>query len=311
VLWLKVAIPVLMASVGVGAVVVTNDASSSATVSTSQVWIDSPLGEVAFAPGDVAVAAHATADASITSLDLFVDGDKVATDTKLERDEKLVYGQFTWPADVGEHVLVVKQVGGTSSKSAPLTVFVAEGAEPAPTPTTTTTTKPGTTTTTAPGETTTSSSSSSSTTSTTTPGEPATTAPPQGGTIPPRPTAVPTTRPPSVPTTTRPPARPLPIIDSVAFSGTPTVYTTGGCPYSVVVQARIRDADFAVAIVSGAGASFTMTRSGSSSWSGTITSGFAGSAVGARNVTVTAGNSRGDTSRAVGTLTIKPGCPKD
>jgi hypothetical protein len=310
VLWLKVAIPILMASVGVGAVAVTNDADPTTSVSTSHVWIDSPLGEVPFAPGDVAVVAHATADASITSLELFVDGDEVATDVDLDRDEKLVYGQFTWPADVGEHVLVVKQVGGTGGESAPLTVFVAEGAEPASEPTTTTTTEPGATTSTAPGETTT----STSTTSTTDP-EAEPTIPPPGGTTTaptPPPTVVPTTRPPTVTTTTRPPARPKPVIDAATFSGTPTVYAGGYCPsYSVGVQARIRDADFATVAIAGGGGIIEMVRTASSSWSATISSGFPPAAVGARTVTVTAGNDSGDTQRVVGTLTIRPGCPKD
>jgi hypothetical protein len=311
---MKLAIPLAMATVGVGAgtiaLVSADDASPAAA---SQVWIDAPTGIVPFAPGEVVVTAHATASDAITGLTLLVDGEEVATDDTLERADRLVYAELAWEAPVGTHELVVEQVGGTGDRSAVRTVVVTDGAAPAPTPdpteptdedepTTTTTTEPAATTTTAPGETT-----------TTGPEETTTTlAPPEGeGTIPP---TVPTTRPPTT-TTTRPTTtttRPAaPVVDSAAFVGTPTVYAGDYCPsYTVGVQVRARNATGARITVSGTSFSAAMSRS-SSTFSGTIPSGWPAGAVGTRTVSVVVTGPGGSATAAVGTLTIRPGCPKD
>lgn len=304
-LWLKVAIPALMVLVGGGAVAVAASGDDAPPTGPAQVWIDAPTGIAPFAPGAVTVVAHATADDAIAGLDLFVDDAKVATDSSLVRNDLLVFGEFSWDAKVGVHELVVKQAGGGKASDV-LVVQVVEGAPEAPAPTTTTTTRPGDTTTS-------STSTTSSTTSTTEPGETTTTRPgeaptttrPSGTvTIPPT-TAVPTTRPPA---TTIPPT-PKPVIDAANFVGTPTVYAAQ-CVYSVQVSARLRDASSATVVVSGTHVAISMSRS-SSTWSATINSGFYPNEVGARTVYVTATNAAGQVQRTVGTLTIKPGCPKD
>jgi hypothetical protein len=304
---MKLAIPLAMATVGVGAgaaaLVSAEDARPPAR---SQVWIDAPMGIVPFAPGEVVVTAHATASDAITGLTLLVDGEEVATDVTLERADRLVYAELDWEATVGSHELVVEQVGGTGDRSAARSVVVVEGAAPAPTPTTTTTTPPDeTTTTTVPDE--------ATTTSTTAPDETTTTlAPPEGeGTIPP---PVPTTRPPATTTTqpttttTRPAA---PIVDGAALAGMPTVYAGDSCPsYTVQVQVRARNANGARLVVAGTSFSAAMARSGSS-FTGTIPSGWPPAAVGNRSVSVTVSGPGGSVQAAVGTLSIRPGCPKD
>lgn len=305
-LWAKLAVPVVMLVGGAGALVVANDDASTVTTGAAQVWIDAPTGEAPFGPGDVTVAAHATATSDIASLDLFVDGDKVASDASLVRNERLAFAEFSWDAPVGTHELVVKQPGG-SVKSDVLVVQVVEGAPkaPKPSPTTTTTTKPGDTTT----------STEATTTSTTEPGETTTTAAatttvPPGGTDTVPPTAPPTTRPPATTTTTTRPRPPAPVIDAANFTGPATIYTLGYCTYTVTVQARIRNATSAELSVPTASIFLEMFQSGST-WTATIPSGAPASAVGAKTVYVKATGPGGEVQRTVGTLTIKSGCPKD
>lgn len=298
-LWAKLAVPVLMLVGGTGALVVANSGSETVTTGAAQVWIDAPTGESPFGPGTVTVAAHATATSTLSSLDLFVDGTKVGTDSSLARNDLLAFAEFTWDAAVGTHELVVRQPGG-AVRSDVLVVQVVDGAPNAPKPTTTTTTEAGSTTTST--EATTTSTTAPDTTTT------ATTVPPPGNVTVPM-TAPPTTRPPATTTTTRP--RPAaPVIDAANFTGTPTVYTVGYCTYSVTVQARIRNATSAELDVAGASVFLDMFQSGST-WTATIPSGFPASAVGTKTVYVRAMGPGGDTQRTVGTLTIKPGCPKD
>jgi hypothetical protein len=308
---LKLAIPLAMATVGVGAgafaLASTEEAPRAAA---SQVWIDAPTGIVPFGPGEVVVTAHATASDAITGLTLVVDGEEVATDDALERADQLVYAELDWEATVGTHELVVEQVGGTGDRSAVRTVVVTEGAPPAPTPTTTEPTDEATTTTEADESTPT---APEDTTTTTEPDETTTTlAAPEGDDTTPEP--VPTTRPPAT-TTTRPTTtttRPAaPIVDAATFSGTPTVYAGDYCPsYVVQVQVRARNATSARITVSGTSFSGAMARSGSS-FSGTIPSGWPASAVGNRSVAVVVSGPGGSVQATVGTLTIRPGCPKD
>lgn len=296
-LWAKLAVPLVMVVGGAGALVVANDDSTTVTTGAAQVWIDAPTGESPFAPGEVTVAAHATATSDIASLDLFVDGDKVDTDSSLVRNERLVFAEFSWDAPVGTHELVVKQPGG-ATRSDVLVVQVVEGAPKVPKPTTTTTTKPG--------DTTTSTEATTTTEPETTTTVVGTTVPPEGNDTVPI-TAPPTTRPPATTTTTRPAA---PVIDAANFAGPATIYTLGYCTYTVTVQARIRNATSAELSVPSASIFLEMFQSGST-WTATIPSGAPASAVGAKTVYVRAMGPGGEVQRTVGTLTIKSGCPKD
>ena len=295
----KLAIPLAMVTVGTGAAVaavVTDEPAATQVSTAAQVWIDAPTGEEPVAPGSVHVGAHATANGSMGSLVLYVDGKEVATDSDLERNEKLVYGSFDWKATEGEHELVVGQPD-SDRKSLPVDILVTDDA-PATTSTststtssTTTTTAPGETTTTVPGETTT-------IPSVTTPGQ--TTQPPV--------TVVPTSPPPTSPPTTAPP--PAPVIDSATLSGT-TVYRIA-CGYpDITVAARIQNATSATFFVDGTGFSRGMAKS-ASSYSGTIPSGVWGTGdVGRHNVTVEATGPGGTTRVSAGTIEIKMNCPKD
>jgi hypothetical protein len=129
------------------------------------------------------------------------------------------------------------------------------------------------------------------------------------------PTATPSTTPSATTTTEPEPSQPAPepeaapIIDSTAFAGTPTVYQFTGCPYTVQVQARIQNATSARAEISGAG-SVSMSAS-TSTWTATIPSGYSAGQVGDHTVTVIASGAGGSATQVVGTLTIKPACPKD
>lgn len=298
----KLAIPLAMVTVGAGAAaaaVVTDEPASTQVSTAAQVWIDAPTGEEAVAPGAVHVGAHATADGSMRSLVLSVDGKEVATDSDLERNEKLVYGSFTWKADAGRHDLVVTQPD-SGRTSLPVSILVTADAA-ASTSTTSTTAVTTTTTTTAPGETTT----------TTVPGETTTTAP--GVTIPgqttsPPVTVAPTAPPPTSPPTTAPP--PAPVIDAATLSGT-TVYRIA-CGYpDITVAARIRNATSATFFVDGTAFSRGMAKS-ASSYSGTIPSGIWGTGdVGRHTVTVEATGPGGTTRVTPGSIEIRMNCPKD
>ena len=295
----KLAIPLAMATVGAGAAVaavVTDEPASTQVSTAAQVWIDAPTGEEPVAPGSVHVGAHATATGSMGSLVLYVDGKQVATDSELERNEKLVYGSFTWKAAEGEHELVVAQPD-SDRKSVPVEILVTTDAPATTTSTSTSTTT--STTTTAPGETT-----------TTVPGETTTTAPEvtiPGQTTQPPVTVAPTLPPTSPPTTAPPPA---PVIDRATLSGT-TVYRLD-CGYpDVIVSARIRNASSATIIVDGTAFTTGMARS-ASSYSGTIPSGiWATGDVGRHAVTVEAIGPGGTSRVGAGSIDIKMTCPKD
>src|SRR5690242_11121565 len=173
----------------------------------AQVWIDEPLTSAVLAPGTITVTAHATDPERLDGLQLKVDGKQVDQDRTLARDGLLVFAAFTWRATSGAHELVVTQLGGAGEASEARSVTISGPATNAtPTPTATTPTP-----------------SASPTPSTPT------------STIPTEPTQAPSTQPPDEPAA-------APVIDATAFVGTPTVYQVTGCPYSVQVQARIRDA---------------------------------------------------------------------
>jgi hypothetical protein len=303
VLLAKLAIPLAMATVGAGAaaVAVVSEPASTTQVSTaSQVWIDAPTGEEAVAPGEVHVGAHATAEGSMGSLVLYVDGKAAATDSDLERNEKLVYGSFNWPATEGEHELVVAQPD-SDRKSTPVEILVTSDAPASTTSTSSTTTTSSTSSTTVPGETT-----------TTVPGETTTSTTPivsvSGQVTMPPVTVAPTAPPPTSPPTTRP--APAPIIDSSTLSGTVIHRLNCGYP-DITVSARIQNAASATVIVEGTGFTRGMAKSGSS-YSATIPSGIWGTGdVGTHWVTVRATGPGGVAEQAPGTIEIKMNCPKD
>ncbi|KQV73948.1 hypothetical protein ASC61_02410 [Aeromicrobium sp. Root344] len=260
------------AGVGVAATAVT---LLTPVDSGAQVWIDEPLTSAVLAPGTITVTAHATDPERLDGLQLKVDGKQVDQDRSLARDGLLVFAAFTWRATSGAHELVVTQLGGAGDVSEARSVTVSgPTTAPAPAPT---------------GTTPTPSASPSPTPSTPT------------SAVPTEPSQAPSTQPPDEPAD--------PVIDAAAFVGTPTVYQVTGCPYSVQVQARIRDATSARAEISGAGA-VPMSRS-SSTWTATIPSGFPAGQVGDHTVTVRASGPGGTADLAVGTLTIKNACPKD
>lgn len=302
-LWAKVLVPTLLVLGGTGAAAV-GIMADDAPADAAQVWIDGPVGEAAYAPGTIAVSAHGTAPSTISALELLVDGDVVDTDRTLERTELLVFATFEWKAtDEGEHELVVRQVGGAGSRSDARFLTIAEGGAPAPKPEATTTTS-----TTVPGETTTSS-TSSTTTSTTQPGETTTTAPSGGTVVPTAPPPAPTT-----PTPTTPLPSPVAIDAATLSSSYPEnrLYTQR-CGYVVQVNARIRNAEYADAVVQGTGVVVAMSSTGSSSWTATLSSGppLDASDVGTRTIVVVAGRGDDVTDRQAGTVDIRPGCPKD
>lgn len=300
-LWAKILVPVLMVLGGTAAAAVALVGADESTAGPSQVWIDGPEPGQVIAPGTIAVSAHATAEAGISALELLVDDDVVATDDDLEQTERLVFASFEWDAtQSGEHELVVRQVGGTGDRSDPRFVVISDDERDAtPTTSTTTTTEPGETTTT----------SSTTTTSTTEPGE-TTTVPPEVTTTTAPPFGTPTTTPPA----TTQPVDPVAIDSAVLVSpyGDYRLYV-GACSYVVEVQARIRNADYASAIVQGTGSEVAMTKSGSSSWTATLTSGslWSASDVGVHTVVVLAGRGDEVVDRQLGTVDIRLNCPKD
>ncbi|MCB0977705.1 MAG: hypothetical protein KDB02_09625 [Acidimicrobiales bacterium] len=296
----KLALPLAMVTVGVGAAtvaVVTSEPASTSQVSTAaHVWIDAPTGEEPVAPGEVHVGAHATAEGSIGSLDLYVDGKKVATDASLERNEKLVYGTFDWGATEGVHELVVAQPGSDRS-SAPVEVVVSDDSPVTTTAPGTTSTVAVTTTSTEP-DTTTTTATLQTTTVPPTVTTPDVTAPP--------PSTVPTTRPP----TTVPPTRPAPIIDGAAMDGTEVYRLECGYP-DVTVTVRARNATGAQVVVEGTSFRRTMVRNGAS-FTGTIPSGvWSPSDVGWHAVTVVVSGPGGSARRGTGSIYIEMTCPKD
>ncbi|MEZ5182760.1 MAG: hypothetical protein R2702_12945 [Acidimicrobiales bacterium] len=306
-IWMKAALPVAMAVAGVGAAAVAVVAPTRPPLAgaVANAWIDGPTGDVAVAPGVVTVTAHATAEVALDSLELYVDGDRAATDGDLGRSDRLVLARFRWEAQPGRHLLVVRSPTTSAVRSDERVVEVVEGA-PAVVATTTTTIAgvgDGSSTTTSADP----SPNSSTTTApvTTTSAAPTTTAPGPAATVVPQPTTT-TTAPPRTTTTTAP-SRP-PVIDAASMSGT-IVHEAGYCPDSVTVTARARDATSGEIAIAGVGR-VPMARSGTS-FTGTIRSGFPSGAVGDHQVTVIVTGSGGSASRVVGTLTIASGCPKD
>jgi hypothetical protein len=305
-LWTKFVIPLAFATVGVGAAaaaVVLPGASAS--TGGSQAWIDAPLGLTAYAPGTLTVTAHATADEAISGLELVVDGDEVASDTSLVQVEKLVYGTFSWEAEVGEHTLVVKQLGGTGAASAPRVVFVQEGAPEAPTPTI-----PGETSTTTTPETSTTTTTTTPDETTTTVQDATTTTAPVGTTVPPEvPDTVPSTQP---PTTAAP--KPKPTFGAVSLTSPyeNRVYL-GNCTYQVDLRAVVRNADYVQVTVEGTGFVGMMRRSGDT-FTLVIGSGpsvWGSGDSGVRRVILDAGGGGTNVQRVAGTLDIRTSCPKD
>ncbi len=299
-LWAKVVLPIMMVLGGTAAGAAAFVADDAPAAGASQVWIDGPAPDSAFAPGAIAVSAHATASGDISALDLFVDGEKVATDEDLDQVERLVFATFEWGAsELGEHELVVRQVGGSGDGSDPRFVTISKDAPEAPAPVTTTTLAPGETSTTlAPGETTT------TTAETTTTVDASTTAPV---------TAPPTAPPPTAPATTTPPPAVSVRIDaaSLASEYQNRLYVQG-CGYVVQVSARIQNAEYADAAVRGTDVSVAMQKNGST-WTATLTSGamFDAGDVGTHTVTVVAGRGDEVVDRDAGTVTIIQQCPKD
>ncbi len=320
VLWAKVLVPVVLATAGVGAGVaaaVLPD-GAAAVGGPAQAWIDSPVPDATFGPGTIPVDAHAADPVSkIAALELLVDGDAVATDDDLDRTEDLVLATFDWDAAVGVHELVVREVGG-GAVSAPITVTIGEGMEPAPDraedgaeeevaagsssttevdPASSTAPDDSTTTSTAPEETTTSE-----------PGPEVTG--PSGPTGP-----TPTTTPPSGPTTAPPGTQPAtpPTIQRATLFPSPAVLFTSGCGYTVEVAVSAVNAEAVTVSVDGtsffrqmtpSSGAFTLTLTGGSQWNG---------APGNHTVTVVAGNGDSTATATAGTVTIddRPGCPKD
>lgn len=302
----KLALPLLLVASGVGAAAyATTSDGDAATVASGapDAWIDAPLGDKVYAPGEIEVFAHATALDEVRALELEVDGEVVATDDDLERVEKLYEGTFTWTADVGTHQLQVRPVGGTGAASAILVVEVGEGGAEATTTTTTTTAPDGSTTT---SSTTT---STTSTTTTTAPGA-TTTAPPMATTTQPPTPTTPTTRP-TVPTTTRPPSPA--VIDSASiFSpyGDNRLYVAA-CSYTMDVTATVRNATSVRVQVEGTMTSPDMERSGST-YRYTLRSGmFAASDVGVRRVLIVASGGGTTVTTSAGRVDIRLNCPKD
>ena len=308
-LWAKLVIPLAMVTVGAGAAVVAvvgGDDDAPVRVGTAEVWIDAPETDVRVAPGPVHVDAHATADATISRLELLVDGKQVAADDSLERNDKLVRAEFTWTAPKGVHELVVRRADDAAQRSASVTVVVDEGGATPTVPSTTTTpgtttTATSTTTTTAPDDTTTTTLVLQDPTLTTIPT--ITLAPPEGD------DTVPDTVPPTTPTTRPPPAEAR--IDSAALLGTNRTVYGGNCAYSVQVQARVRNADSVTMILEDTGFERPMTRS-SSTYTATIPSGLWGTGdVGTHRVIVEAtGGGSGD-RKVAGSIQIRFTCPKD
>lgn len=262
----------------------------------TQAWIDSPTAGAALQAGEIVVTAHATDPDQIDALSLSVDGTLVDDDTSLDRSGLLAFGAFDWAATPGTHVLRVVQVGGsgTTSDEVVVTVLDPDAASPTSKPTPRPSATPTATVSATPSASASASASASMSAS---------------------PTRTPTpepTKPPRTPTAEPPPA-PKPVIDSAAFTGPwasdPKLYAFAGCPYTVRVEARIRNASQARVTLSGVG-SYAMSASGST-WSATLVSGFDAGQVGTHTVGVTATGSGGTTSTTVGTLTIAPACPKD
>lgn len=266
----------------------------------TQAWIDSPTAGATLMAGSIVVTAHATDPDEIDALTLTVDGERVDDDKAPDRTGLLAFGVFDWTATPGTHTLRVAQVGGSETVSDELVVTVLDPSVPAappvvePTPSATVSATPSAST----------SPSASPTTSPT----------PTGSTSEiPKPTKPVQPTKPAPSTTAAPPPAPAPVIDSAAFTGPwasdPKLYTFASCPYTVRVEAPIRNATQARVAVSGVG-SFPMSSSGST-WAATLVSGFDAGQVGTHTVSVTASGPGGTTSKTVGTLTIAPSCPKD
>ena len=298
----KLALPLLLAASGIGAAAyatVGGDDAGTVTTGAPDAWIDAPLGDKVYAPGDIEVFAHATAHEELRALELEVDGEVVATDEELERVEKLYEGTFTWAAEVGTHQLKVRPVGGTGAASTIRIVEVGEGGAVA---TTTTTTAPDASTTT-----TSTSATTTTTTTTTTPGA-TTTAPPMATTTT-RPPA--TTTPPTVPPTTAPPS-PAAIDAASVYSpyGDDRLYV-GACGYTMDVTATVRNAASVEVRVEGTRTSPDMDRSGST-YRFTLRSGmFAASDVGVHRVLIVATGGGRTTTASAGRVDIRLTCPKD
>ena len=298
--WTTFLIPALMATVGAGALVTSVGLpEDTAGAGQSRVWIDGPSGESALPPGKIQVTAHATADDMITGLDLFVDGKKVTNDKTLVRNEKLVYGGFTWDADVGTHKLVVQQLGGTGEKSLTRIVVISQDAPEASEATTPSgTTLPG------PAETTTTVGSVDTTTS----------APPEvsSDTIAPPETS--DTVPATAPSQTTEPAPDGPVIEGTTLVGTSgNQLAISYCDFKVTVTAQVRNAEYVQVIVAGTGFDQAMSQNGES-YSLRLDSDpniWDAGDVGSHEVTVLAGRGDAVVDRSAGTIEIRENCPKD
>lgn len=310
--WAKVVVPILLVAAGGTAAVAARSGSEAVRTGGSAVWIDNPPGGRAYAPGTIAVQAHAVAGTDIAALVLSVDGDEVASDRDLEVDGDLVFATFRWEATVGDHELVVAQVGGDGSRSDPRQVTIAEGAPPAPetaadgpepTPSDETTT-------TAAGEPT---ATSTSTTTTSTPAPPTTAGGGMATTAPP--VTVAPTAPPTVPPTTAP--RPRPQIQRAALSflgPAPRVYVRPSCPgYTVDVVALVRDASSVTAVVEGTSVGpIALGTTDGATYQATLRSGiWRDGDAGSHRVVVTARNAGGAVTATAGTLQVIVTCPKD
>jgi hypothetical protein len=304
----KLAVPAAMAVLGGGAMVAAASTDAEPTrPAVAQVWIDGPSGVTPLAAGVIPVTAHATAGGDIRELVLHVDGEEVAVDEELARNEKLVLGEFRWDADPGVHELVVEQRGATTVRSAARTVVVAGAGGPVPAASTATTTVAVPTSTPVADETT-STTTGPTTTTTTAPDEPpATVAPPEIDDTVPATTAAPP------PTTTTAPA-PSPIIASASISSTnQNRLYIGACGYTLTVDARVAAAERVQVQVEGTGFDRAMSRSGSS-WSLTIGSGptvWSAADLGSHRVIVVARGAGGEVRRVAGSLTVIDRCPKD
>lgn len=303
----KLLLPALFVATGVSAGVyamASNDSGTTVATGAPDTWIDAPVGDKIYAPGTIDVYAHATAHDDIRALELVVDNKVVATDSDLQRTEKLFAGTFEWKADVGTHQLRVRPVGGKGRASIIVVIEVAKGGvvvAPAPTTTTpgATTTSSSTTTTTKPGQV------------TTVPGPGVTVVPPSGGGTPPPNTVPPNTPPHTSPPTTPPAARA--VIDS-ASTFSPALNNrlyVPACGYTMEVTAVVRNASSVRVQVEGTNTGGAMTRSGNT-YTYTLRSGqFTSSDVGDHRVLVIASGGGANPTADAGLADIRGTCPKD
>jgi hypothetical protein len=146
--WAQAAVPVALAVLGVGAIVV--GAQQEPDDGPIAVWIDAPLVGTVLTVGDVDVIAHASGSNPPSEIELLVDGTSVGFDRSLDTTDNLAVARITWSAGPGDHVLTARTADGAESQPRPVVVR-----SDAATPTPPTTTTDATTTTTDPAATTT------------------------------------------------------------------------------------------------------------------------------------------------------------